>query len=568
MKQKAYTLFPLTVIILIGAFFRFLNLNWDINFHLHPDERFLTMVGNSIQISNSFFDYLSPDISKLNPYNVNYDFFVYGIFPLVLNKILAVIFNNDTYNNFTLQGRGLSALIDLLSVIVLFKIVLVFEKKLKLHHLTKYFASLFYAVSVLPIQLSHFFAVDTFLVFFMLLSFYFSLRFWESKKILFAIASGLSVALAIACKLNGIFIIPLNISFLFLACSDWKHLHLQKELCHILRLLLKKINLQFFLLTVTVFFSSMYIGLRLFYPYLFNDSSFLNLSINTQFLQNLETLRQLSHPFTTFPPSFQWVGKTPIFFSLYNLAFFGIGIALFSLVLIGVFLTFKEYKKGPFIIMLLWVAVIFIFQSSQFAQNMRYFLPLYPFFAFIAALTAVKIWQTLHYKGVISLLVLVFIWPFMFISIYFQPHTRIAASKWMYENAPSGSTVLVEHWDDGLPLSIENTKVFNLQELPVFNADTDEKWSTINNLIDESDYLILSSGRGYESIYNVKERYPIMTRFYQDLFAGKKSYTLVASFTSYPSFNYINIPIFFPDDTSEEGFRVHDHPKVLIYKKL
>ncbi|MDO9122536.1 MAG: hypothetical protein Q7U31_12165, partial [Anaerolineaceae bacterium] len=36
------------VILLIGAFFRFTGINWDDNYHLHPDERFLTMVESAI----------------------------------------------------------------------------------------------------------------------------------------------------------------------------------------------------------------------------------------------------------------------------------------------------------------------------------------------------------------------------------------------------------------------------------------------------------------------------------------------------------------------------------------
>jgi len=85
MKQKKLYFF---LIILIGVLFRFNHLNWDQGFHLHPDERFLTMVGNAIHLPKSFSDYLNPKISSFNPANVGFKFFVYGTF---LNSVLQLL---------------------------------------------------------------------------------------------------------------------------------------------------------------------------------------------------------------------------------------------------------------------------------------------------------------------------------------------------------------------------------------------------------------------------------------------------------------------------------------------
>src|SRR3989339_1137533 len=164
-------------IILLAFFFRFNNLNWDDNFHLHPDERFLTMVGTAMKISSSISQYFDQRTSLLNPSNIGYNFFVYGRFPLILTKYLAVVYKLDNYNDFTILGRQLSAFFDLLVVILIFKVVLLFEKRYRFSSTIKYWASFFYSITVLPIQLSHFFAVDTFLNFFMFGSFYFALRY-------------------------------------------------------------------------------------------------------------------------------------------------------------------------------------------------------------------------------------------------------------------------------------------------------------------------------------------------------------------------------------------------------
>ena len=45
----------LALILLLGAALRFTGLNWDEHQHLHPDERFLTMVENSLQWPKSLW---------------------------------------------------------------------------------------------------------------------------------------------------------------------------------------------------------------------------------------------------------------------------------------------------------------------------------------------------------------------------------------------------------------------------------------------------------------------------------------------------------------------------------
>ena len=162
MSHKIKKVILLFFVILIAWLLRFNNVNWDSGFHLHPDERFLTMVSTSMKLPATITEYFNQKISLLNPNNIGYSFFVYGDFPLIINKYLAVSLKMDNYNLLTILGRQLSALFDLLIVILVFKTCELLEKKSSL----KYWAAFIYAISVLPIQLSHFFAVDTFFNFF------------------------------------------------------------------------------------------------------------------------------------------------------------------------------------------------------------------------------------------------------------------------------------------------------------------------------------------------------------------------------------------------------------------
>lgn len=542
--------FILIFIMIIGGFFRFYNLNWDQNQHLHPDERFLTMVGNAMKIPNNFFSYLDPKISLINPTNIGYGFFVYGVFPLTLNKIIAVGLGNDSYNNFTIQGRFLSGLFDFLIIFLVYATVKLLEKQFNLKPSLKYIASFLYAISVLPIQLSHFFTVDTFLNFFTFASFYFALRFYVKQRTLFILISAFLVGLAISSKASGIFILPLNLLLIILP--------------YIKNLLTKKLKIIAFLL---LYFIVLYFSTRIFDPYLFKNSNPFDLSINTKFLESIASLNSLANKDAWFPPSVQWINKLTIWYSLYNMALFGLGLPISIFSFIGTYYIIRSRKILP-ILLNAWALLFFFYQSTRFVQTMRYFLILYPFMAILATLGFVYSMQKAHAGLRVSIVILLLIWPLAFFSIYTKDHSRIDASKWIYENISSGEKIVWEHWDDPLPLLLSKYSMqYSTEQLPVFDPDTPEKIQNINKILVNTDYYVLSSNRAWGSIPTVPERYPLSKKFYEELFAEKRGFVKIKEFTSYPSLRYLGIPIDFPDDWSEEAFTVYDHPKVIIFKK-
>src|SRR5512135_2269016 len=133
----------LLILILVGgAYFRLIGLDWDADQHLHPDERFLTMVETALQVKKcavpnmslpacppdqvrwlGFGDYLDTATSTLNPQNQGYGFFVYGDLPIVVVRYLAEWFGQVGYDQVNLLGRQVSALGDLLTILVLYFIV-------------------------------------------------------------------------------------------------------------------------------------------------------------------------------------------------------------------------------------------------------------------------------------------------------------------------------------------------------------------------------------------------------------------------------------------------------------
>lgn len=556
MKSKV----ALLLILLLGFFFRFYDLNWDANMHLHPDERFLTMVGVAMKIPVYLFDYFDPQKSSLNPANVNYHFFVYGNLPLMINKLLAVFWGNDNYNAFTLQGRSLAAAADFLIIIFIYRLMLLLEKKYRFSKNIKLFACFFYAISVLPVQLAHFFTVDPFLNLLMFASFYFAFKNHlqgQKKDVIF---SGIFFGLALACKITAIFILPLNIYFL--AQGD-------KILFR------KKINFTTIIMSLVLFCLSAYLFLRLGDPYKFSTGNWFNPTINQQYIENLKSLKGYDNKDIWYPPGVQWVNKPALTFALKNLAEYGVGLPYFFLITLGSYSLIR--KKIPALwLILVWAGGFFIYQSIQFVKSMRYFLFLYPFLAVFAAFGWERVlsflnkvrWHFLRFTLCVIGYALILLWPLMFFSIYTKDHTRVAASKWIYENIPDGSFILSEYWDDGLPLPLDQgrDKSYPSMALPVFDPDDDPKWEKMTQYLNEADYYILSSNRGWASIPSVPEKYPRMSKYYQNLLAGKTNFTKIKEFTSYPSLKYLGIPLEINTDTAEEAFTVYDHPKVIIFK--
>ena len=117
-KREKLTALAFLIIFALGAFPRLVGLNWDQDQHLHPDERFLTMVGMDIKWPKNIKEYLNTRLSPLNPYNQGHSFFVYGTLPLFLNKKLALVLNHDNYDDFNLLGRQLAAFFDLGTLIL------------------------------------------------------------------------------------------------------------------------------------------------------------------------------------------------------------------------------------------------------------------------------------------------------------------------------------------------------------------------------------------------------------------------------------------------------------------
>ena len=548
----------LVLILYLAVAFRFYNPSWDQGNHLHPDERFLTMVGNAMEMPKSFAEYFDPSLSRFNPANIGYNFYVYGTFPVILNKLLAINIGADNYNGFTLLGRQLSALFDVLIVLLIFKSVRIFEREYKYPPTLKYFAAFFYAIAVLPIQLSHFFAVDTFLNFFVFASFYAMLRFYAKNSALSLFFSALSLGLAIASKVSAVFIVPLLLFFFIL--------YFKKRLPEDYKRRKKEIAIDI-ALCIFIFTLTAYTTVRVAAPYYFETGNFSSAKISNLFIENIKQLKSWEGKDVLFPPSIQWINKPTLITSLKDISLFGLGLPYFIVMLFGFYLVFSKKRRLGVVAVAIWTLLFFLYQSTQFVKAMRYFFIIYPFIAIFAAIGFQAAYDRMRTPARVLILLLLLSWPLAYLSIYIHTNSRVEASYWIYKNLPPGAAIASEEWDDALPMGIYNTnKQFTIESLPVFAPDSPEKWQKMDEILRKRDYYILSSNRAWGSMPTVPERYPQTTKFYQELFAGKRGFSKIKEFTSYPSLTYLGIPFTFPDDFADESFTVYDHPKVIIMK--
>ena len=551
----------LCLIIFIGFFLRVVGINWDQSQHLHPDERFLTMVSSTISLPKSIREYFNTNISKFNPNNNGFGFYVYGTFPLLITKVFAQLFNLNSYDQIFLVGRFLSAFFDSLTILLIFLISQKIFQKTK-PALT---SSFLYAICIFPIQQSHFFTVDATTVFLFILSIYLLI----SKK---NILSGLIFGITLASKTSIGIVLPFVFLFIFFQNKNY------------LSNFFKCFLFGVFLL----------ISFRVFQPYAFDGL----IKISPIFVKNIHEAHQMITGEIDYPPNIQWQHTLPFIHTLGNLFFVGLGPITFILVVFGVFKFLKnknKFKNWPATLLMVIIFTVFIYHASLLAQYMRYFYPIYPFLiifvgAFVISINPKILKIILFFNLLITL---------AFINIYLFPHSRYQASEFICNNIDSNKILSSELWDDSLPLNSIScySKIYHHQELALYDSESSQKWQKIDQQLSNIDYLVLSSNRLWGSIPKDSSRYPLTTSFYQNLFENKTNFKLTKKIYAYPGFylpftnqclligptdypykenknTFFEIDkncsypgIYFRDDLSQESFTVYDHPQVIIYEK-
>ncbi|HEX6483135.1 MAG TPA: glycosyltransferase family 39 protein [Ktedonobacteraceae bacterium] len=577
----------LSAIALLGLALRLYGLDWDqlesryqFLLHLygpafafgnnfHPDERQIMFHVVQLAWPNSLAQFFDAANSPLNPH-----FFAYGSFPLYLVAGIGNILSHispglATFASLTLIGRVLNAIFDTGTILLTAWLALLLIPDRTPGRRYAWSAALLAAALVaftpFQIQLSHFYTVDTMLLFFVILTVLACVKLVDTDKpVRWSLIAGLSYGLALATKFNAA---PLVVPLLLALALRWY-----------------KSGFAYVPLMIVISAGATMLSFLIAMPYALIDG--------TEFVQQVAYQGDLARGLIDLPYVRQFAGTTPYVYELQNMVIWGMGVMLGVAALAGLlWLCWRAWKRdaGPWLVVLSWVLVYGAITGSFYAKFMRYMLPIYPFLALMAAagLVALLHWikaKEWHFKKIpltilpyaaIAIVLLGTIFQGLaLLNVYSQPDTRIQASLWIYSHIKPGSVLTYEQWDDALPVAIDGHDPSIYQQanypgangqlqqgLDLYGDDTLEKAQQLAKLLPTLDAITMASDRLDKSIPRLPARYPLTIHYYQLLFSGQLGFHLAAKFEVHPNLAGITLN----DSGADESYSVFDHPTVKIF---
>lgn len=374
------------LIVLLGGALRLYGLNWDQNSHYHPDERYISMVTSDIRWPQSVNEFLDPKRSPMNPYWIAREnrerAFAYGTLPVYMTRFVSYwvgVFVDkwwEGYDGVTLVGRALSGLLDTAAIYIVFLLgSRIFSRRVGL------IGALFYALTVLSIQHSHFYTTDITLNFFVLLTLLFAYNTSQTGSNRDTFLMGAAAGMAFASKFSALPILAmLPVAALLherqkITTLNPKLITLGAQFSHI--------NWSRLIATLILAFGGFVIAYFAFAPYSFLDTNGLLRNVNEQ--DKIVIRAEADLPYTR-----QYFATTPYLYPIEQMVRWSMGVPLGVTALIGllmciVYAVGREPHAAGAILMLAWILPYFLITGRAYAKFLRYSLPLLPLFAIMAA---------------------------------------------------------------------------------------------------------------------------------------------------------------------------------------
>ena len=618
----------LAVILVIALALRLYGLNWDEGFGWtpHPDERAILFKVIELELPplSDLSILLDAEQSPWNP-----GWFPYGSFPLYLIKLIEVLFSDMPvigFEDLRVPARAVSALADVVTILVTYLIGRAIWSRM-----TGLLAAGLVSFAVIHIQLSHFFAVDTLMALFATATLYFLLRVARWGRYSDSVLAGLCIGLALATKISVAPILAAYVVAHFIFVAGLVPGGMGRNIAFFDRL---SSGAKACLIGLGVMAGALLLA----QPYALLDWR----QFYADFAEQSEMVRRIrDYPYTR-----QYIDTTPYLYHVQQLAVWGLGLplgvvtfagALYAalkglrvwyaplyivsgLVLPATILILSSSMVATLLasaiavgaivatipvrsldtrlnaVLLSWAIPYFLIVGAFDVKFMRYMLPITPVLVLFGSSMMVDFWSWARNRrtvvkvalGAAAVLAAIFtaFYGASYTGIYSEIHPAVRASEWIQSNVPRGSTILKEHWEEGLPGLYE----YEIEELPIYEHDRPSKFRRMSDLLSEADYMTQYSNRLYGTVSRLPDRYPVSRELYRLLFSGELGYTLDAHFTSYPNllgigfvdetFERPDLPP--PGDLSEaqphavsinhgyadESFSVYDHPKVLVFRNV
>ena len=539
--------------------------------NFHPDERQILFHVVQLSWPGNWAQFFNAATSPLNPH-----FFAYGSFPLYLLAAVGNILSHISaplanFANLTLTGRVLNAIFDCGTILLVGWLGLLLTNDRTPGRRYAWSVALLAAALVaftpFQLQLSHFYTVDTMLLFFVTLTVLACVVLVDTDKpVRWSLVAGLGYGLALATKFSAA---PLAVSLFVALVMRWY----RRGLSSIFVPLLLS-----FCVTLVIFLIAM--------PYALLDMP--------EFIQQVAQQGDLARGALDLPYVRQFAGTTPYVYEAQNMLFWGMGLMLGLAALAGfLWLCWRVWKRdaGPWLVVLSWVVVYGVITGGFYVKYMRYMLPIYPFLTLMAASILIALLKfsrervkdartksyiaiILPYAAIVVVLAGTMFQGLALLNVYSQPNTRIQASRWIFSHLKPGSVLTYEQWDDSLPEAVDNHDPSIYQEvsypdangqpqqgLDLYGDDTTAKALQLARILPTIDAITMATDRLDKSIPRLPCRYPLTIHYYQLLFSGQLGFHLAAQFENHPNL----FGIVLDDSNADESYSVFDHPTARIF---
>jgi len=539
-------LFVCLLIIGLLVYSRFVNIGWGLPFPMHPDERNMAVAIQQLECKlpkiklnfpTSIFESWPPVtdwVKVLEPFDIlncfNPHFFAYGQLPLYLAygvvwAVREVGGGMIGFEEATLALRTISAIASIVSSIVVIKIIKIITAKKE-----KFWWWILVIFSPFFIQFTHFGTTESFLMLFYTTVIYLSLLFVENRLSLlsFVINNAIIVGMALATKVSSLIFAGLPLMIIIF--------RKEKKFARLYSFLTKTFDVFIFILISFLVFI------------LFSPHNFLHWQ---EFISSIRYESDVALGNYIVFYTRQFVKTVPIFFQITKVFPYGMGLVLGLLGGLGLLgLGWKDKKIN---LIRLAFFIYFLPNAFIFAKWTRFMAPVFPVLlifgiVFLERIKVIKIIKVI--TVIISILPGIF-----YLSIYLKPDVRFQATDWINKNIPNNSYVLSET-ANVVDIPLENKNKLNVISFNFYDLDESRiLQEDLKKHLEKADYIFVPSRRIFANHY--KEKYPIVARYYQDLFDGKLGFKKVAEFSSG-----------LDDEGAEETWTVFDHPTIRIFKKL
>ena len=583
----------LGAVILAGLAFRTWNVRFDGGLNSHPDERSTTcFYAQTIGWPTSVDEFLDPRRSPLNPLwdrqNDRRRSFTYGHFPLYLGILTGEVLSdlakpagllplparsiemmeraNTACEGVAVAGRLMMALLDTLTVFLLFLL----GRRLYGTY-GGILAATLYAFTAQAVQLSHFFAMDPASTTFVVLAVYGGVLMVQERSWRGVLLAGIGAGLAVSSKFSAlpVLAVPLTASFI----AGWRGESRRKAAGE-----RQGTGSAFYSFLVAMLAAAIVFFISS--PYAVLDwLSFIQATLVEQgrMVRGVADL-----PFTR-----QYRNTIPYLYFIEQQVIWGMGLPLGLAALagsawgLGKAVLFRA--KGGELVVWAWLVPYFGITGAFMAKFNRYMSPVLPFVLLFTAgliiwLLQVRVGPRYRLAARLPAVLLALIatggglfWTLAFTNgVYASEHTWVSASRWVYANAPAGSVILWESWDDPLPKSLPGEPGMDMGshglrhiDWSPYEEDTEEKYEILREKLQEADYVIYSSKRIYDSVDELPARYPMTIRYYELMFSERLGFVHAANFETPPSL----LGLTFRDHSADESWSLYDHPRVSVFAK-